>query len=479
MNPPNPRAPAETVFSDVEVEGRRVDLFVRGGSIAEMGGAGTLEAATRIDGQGGALVPGLCDHHIHLAALGAAMQSVDLGPPGVTTPEAFDERLADAHHRRAPGAWIRGVGYDESAGPLERTRLDALAPGRAVRVQDRTGALWVLSGRALEAVGLGPGARSGPSGVERDPAGRPTGRLVGLDAWLRDRVGPEPPDLDAVARRLNAYGVTEVSDLTPTEAPGDLELLADALRRGLSLRITATGGPGLDPGPAAPLGRGPVKLMLHDHALPSPDDLASGFAAARRQGRPVALHCVTRAALALALAVWRGDARAGDRLEHGSVVPPEMAVELAQLGITVVTQPNFVAERGDRYLERVEPDDLPWLYPCRSLRARGIPVAIGTDAPFGHPDPWRALSAAVTRRTAAGRLLGEREAVSAAEALGMLLSAPSDPGGPPRRLRPGRPADLCLLDVPLAHVLERPSAARVRLTVLGGRVVFDRDGPAS
>jgi predicted amidohydrolase YtcJ len=475
---PGESGPSTVVFGDVEVEGRRVDLAVRGGIVAEIGAVGTVRALRRIEGHGGALIPGLCDHHIHLAALAAAMRSVDLGPPGVTTGDAFDRRLAQAHRERPFGQWIRGVGYDESAGPLDRRRLDALAPGRAIRVQDRTGLLWVLSGTALDAVGLGANGSSGPAGVERDRHGQPTGRLFDLDPWLRDRVPSQAPDLNAVAGRLNAFGVTQVTDMTPTERPDDVELLAAALRRGLPLRVAATGGPGLDPPPAPPLGRGPVKLMLHDHALPSPDELAAGFASARRQGRAVALHCVTRTSLALALAVWRHDARAGDRVEHGSVVPPEMAVQLAELGVAVVTQPNFVAERGDRYLERVEPEDLEWLYPCRSLRALGIPVGIGTDAPYGDPDPWRAVAAAVERRTATGRLLGPAEAVPAPEALAMLLSAPGDPGGPPRRLAPGRPADLCLLDAPLIRGLDPPSAARVRLTVLAGQVVFDRDAPA-
>ena len=82
-------------------------------------------------------------------------------------------------------------------GRLDRRRLDALAPGRAVRVQHRSGALWVLSTAALEQVGLLDGDRSAEDlegageGIERDDAGRPTGRLFRLDAWLRERLPSE------------------------------------------------------------------------------------------------------------------------------------------------------------------------------------------------------------------------------------------------------------------------------------------------
>src|SRR5881628_2579258 len=73
--------------------------------------------------------------------------------------------------------------------------------------------------------------------------------------------------------------------------------------------------------------------------------------AARRIRGTIAIHCVTRVALALAIAALdTAGSRPGDRIEHGAVVPPDMAARLADLGLTVVTQPNFIRERGDDYL---------------------------------------------------------------------------------------------------------------------------------
>ena len=116
-------------------------------------------------------------------------------------------------------------------------------------------------------------------------------------------------------------------------------------------------------------------------------------------------------------------------------------------GLTVVTQPSFVFERGDEYQRDVEPADRPWLYRCRRLEAAGIAVGGSTDAPYGSLDPWRAMAAAVERRTRSGAPIGPDEAVSPARALALFLGRPDRPGGPPAQVEVGATADLCLLDV--------------------------------
>jgi predicted amidohydrolase YtcJ len=137
----------------------------------------------------------------------------------------------------------------------------------------------------------------------------------------------------------------------------------------------------------------------------------------------------------------------------------------------VVTNPGFVHERGDRYLVEVDADDLPHMYPCRSLIEAGIPVGGSTDAPFGHPDPWRDVAAAIERRTAGGEPLGVREAVSPERALALFLTRPEAPGGAPRRVAVGAPADLVVLDGPRSQVLEDPSSEHVVATIIAGTVV--------
>src|ERR1700704_4397246 len=62
---------------------------------------------------------------------------------------------------------------------------------------------------------------------------------------------------------------------------------------------------------------------------------------------------------------------AGDRLEHASVLPVGLEHRLRDLRVAVVTQPNFIAERGDAYARDVDPEDLEALYRCGTLLAEG------------------------------------------------------------------------------------------------------------
>jgi predicted amidohydrolase YtcJ len=219
--------------------------------------------------------------------------------------------------------------------------------------------------------------------------------------------------------------------------------------------------------------RGPVKVILDDDTLPPLEELAGTVDAAHAEGRAIAMHCVTRAQLVLALvALHDAGAAPGDRLEHAAVVPDELVDQLR--AVTVVTQPGFIAERGDAYLSDVDTDDLPFLYRCRSLLNAGVRVAAGTDAPFGAADPWASIKAAVDRRTSSGAVLGPEERLTPADALKLFLGKAEAPSVV-KRIEPGALGDLCVLRCPLDAALADPSAEAVRATVIAGAVIHDAD----
>ncbi len=443
---------------DADVAGIRSDVRIEGDRIAGVGPTSSRRDGTVVRAEGAALLPGLHDHHLHLLAMAARDRSVDVASE--PDAEAFDHRLRDAHRSLPAGSWLRVVGYDEAHGPLHPERLDALAPDRAVRVQHRTGSAWMLSSAGAAVAGVA----AGWCHREDERLGR---------IWT----GDGPPDLAAVGRRLAAYGVPGVPAATPSTDAASVELLAAARTEGaVHQRVMVTGGPGImGLTPPGPLERGPVKIIVEDHDLPDPDQLAAWFRSAHRVGRPVAVHCVTRVAMVLALVAWEQvGSVAGDRIEHASVVPLELIDPLAALGVQVVTQPGFVHAHGDRYLRTVDAEDLPQLYRCASLLDAGIGVGGSTDAPFGPEDPWLAIRTATTRRTRHGQVLGATEAVSARTALDGFLSSPLAPGGPARSIHEGGPADLCLLDAPVDQVLAAPGSERVVATWIGGRLVHSR-----
>ncbi|MFO0689904.1 MAG: amidohydrolase family protein [Myxococcota bacterium] len=465
------------LIRDAEVAGRRVDLRCSEGRIEALaGGIAPRAGEPVLEAGGGALLPGLHDHHLHLFALAAALRSIDCGPPKVRNAEALARALREAP---SEAGWRRGTGYFESvAGPLDRDRLDRLAPGGPVRIQHRSGVAWFLNSAALTALGLdGPpdaaaDARPGDgfTGVERDAAGRATGRIFRADAWLRERLGaPTPPDLRTVGLRLARVGVTGVTDATPTNDLAQVALLRAAQRSGaLPQRLRVMGDASLAAlASEERLVTDARKLLLDEPALPDFDALVAEIEAAHRTGRGCAFHCVTRVELHFALAALEaaGASRA-DRVEHASVAPPEAIEKAKRLGVRVVTQPNFAFERGDDYLEQVDPRDQAHLYRVKSWLDAGVPLLAGTDAPYGEPDPWQAMRAATSRRTRSGRPLSPEEAIPPEAALALFSSG--------ARIAVGEPADLCLLDRPWHAARQALDAERVAATVCAGSVVFEK-----
>jgi predicted amidohydrolase YtcJ len=423
------------------LDGRPADIRV-GARIDEVGhnlsarqGEGVLDAG------GGAVLPGLHDHHMHVRSAASALDSFSVGPPGVSTKDQLAQILSNA--TPGPDGWIRAVGYHESvAGDLDRAALDAVVPNVPVRIQHRSGALWILNSAALGRVGL---------------AEHPDGRLRSADRGWSDALQRRESDLAELSRRITATGVTGVTDATPDLDADEMVSLIVAHRRGEfrpRLRFLAPG-----------------KKILQDDRLDL-DALTDWITGQHSAGRPVAVHCVTAAQLVVTIAALRvAGSHPLDRIEHASVVPDDNLADLADLGLTVVTQPNFVAERGDHYLADIPAAEHGQLWRVASLLKAAVPVALSTDMPFGYGDPWTAMRAAVHRTTLSGAVLNPDECVSARTALTMFLGR-SDQPGQTRSVAPGQPGDLCVLTELPETALAELDAGMVAATVIGGELVY-------
>ena len=444
------------------------DVRIAAGEIAEIGTLAPRNGERVIDARGGALLPGLHDHHLHLSALAVAHASVRCGPPEVVDEAA----LAVALSRQGSG-WLRGIGYHESvAGMLDAAALDRLGPDRPARIQHRSGRMWFLNSPALS---LLLERASPPPGLERRD-GRWTGRLFDEDRWLRETLGSKPPGFAEVSETFARMGITGLTDLSPANDPAIAAHFA-AEQQGGALRQRCVLGGTLslvDAAFDARLKLGPAKLHLHESAMPDLDETVAFLAAGHAQGRVAAIHCVTETELVFALAALEAaGTMKGDRIEHASVAPDHLVAEMARLGLRVVSQPHFIAERGDQYLRAVDEDARPFLYRLAGLRRAGIVLAGGSDAPFGSCDPWAAMRAAVSRKTDGGETIGVNEALSPEEALALYLADPLELARE-RRIEPGAAADLCLLDRPWVEARLRLEAGDVRMTVIGGSIVHDR-----
>lgn len=462
------------VLVDVELEGRPAQqVEVVDGVVAYAGPPRRVPpGAAAVDGRGGALLPGLHDHHLHLAATAAQGRSVPCHPPAVAGPADLGRVLRRAAAAVPPGAWVRGTGYDDGpAGPLDAGELDRLLgdlADRPVRIRHRSGHRWILNGAAVAAVR--DAAALGRFDTASLGAGTDLARglVHGGDRALRAAwPGDPPPSLGPVGAALARAGCTGLTDASADAGPDDLALVARAQAAGeLPQRALLLGRDVPEPVPGGRARRGPAKMVLEEAGLPSFGELVGEIRAAGRRG--VAVHCVGAASLVLATAALGAAGGGPHRLEHASVAPPETVRLVATVPAAVVTQPAFVAAHGDRYRRTVDPDDRPWLYRLAAWTAAGVPLAGSSDAPYGPLDPWAAMRAAVDRRTAGGAVLGPEERLTPEGALALYLGPLGAPGGPPRRVVPGVPADLCLLSAGWRVARHELDASLVRATFCDG-----------
>ena len=455
----------ELLFTDVEVEGHATDVRVVDGVVDEIGhGLRPLGLDTEVvAGGGGALIPGLPDHHVHLLEMAAAADSIDLA---VDTPHWVDRLRATSARN---GAWIRLIGHHESRdGVLDRDGLDRLRADVPVKVQHRGGGLWILNSAALDLIPDHPGSEA-DHGVERDASGRRTGRLWRRDDLVRAASSGSLPSLRDQQAFLRSVGVTGVTDASPDLDHRAIRHLLQELDNGPHhLRLTLMAAAAGADSPGAHVG--PVKIALHDHDLPTPEGIAERIQLARGLGRAAAVHCVTRASLVLTLAAFEAMGTVdGDRIEHATVAPPELRSWLSRLGLRVVAQPSLLLLRGDDYLAEVEAHDLPDLIPYAALLAADVRVAPSSDAPYGSPDPWMAMAAARDRLSRSGVRVGTDAGLDPRRILDGYLSASHDPGGRARKVLVGAPADVCLLHVGLEQALAECSVANVRATYVDGQ----------
>jgi predicted amidohydrolase YtcJ len=189
-------------------------------------------------------------------------------------------------------------------------------------------------------------------------------------------------------------------------------------------------------------------------------------------GWQLAVHAIGDAAVDLAIeafakahsAVPRPDAR--HRIEHGGAIRPDQLPRLGELGLTVVTQPSFLYDFGDRYADLLGPERTAWLYRGRSLLEHGVRLVGSTDRPLPG-SPLRAIQTMVQRHTSSGRVLAPADVITAQEALaaftvhGAWIARREDRLG---RLAVGYLADLCVL---AANPLTVDPATIADIAVLG------------
>ncbi len=453
--------------------------------------------------QGGTIVPGLIDSHLHFLEAAAVTTGVSVWRCRTISELLAALRLAAG--RTPPGNWLRAFGCDEALlyekrGPT-RAELDRIVSKNPLRLRHSTlHASW-LNSRALAALGLERADFREPDGavVARDATGRATGFVIGMEEWITRRLPlVTAAEVEARARMLSrelaAAGVTACTDATVRNDTAQIELFAklvagQAICQRMSVMV---GAPHLDSAPRAfvsarraGLGLAGVKFLpypgcdVHALAYDVRDVLANGLDCAFHATDLEELDAALTAS-ELALSDLGADARnrGALRIEHGGLIPPNYIERIRALGAWVVTNPGFIYYRGAKYM--AEPGLLPHLYRAKSLRDAGIALAAGTDAPVTPPKPLVAIAAAASRLTLEGYEIELGEKLDIREAFLLFTSSAArlarlHAGA----IEPGRLADLAVLPKdPLAVSPADLMNMTAEMTLIGGRVVYERGRPA-
>jgi len=497
------------------------DTILAVGSSAEIRKIG---AARVVDAQGGMVTPGFIDSHVHFVDGGFRLSSVQLRD--ARTPDEFIRRIREFAANVPAGTWITGGDWDHElwGGSLpERSWIDSVTPNHPVWVNRLDGHMALANGAALRAAGVTSATRDVDGGaIVRGPGREPTGILKDNAQSLVDRVMPAPPAilqdraLDTAMTYVAAQGVTSVhnmgswSDLAIFErgrAAGRLktriyavvplstwEQLRDTVQaRGTGdawLRIGGLKGfvdgslgshtaAMLEPFTDAPNDRG---LFVN-----TPEDLYRWTSGADKAGLHVMIHAIGDRAIRMLLDTYErvaGENGARDRrfrMEHAQHIAPADVARFGTLGVIASMQPYHAIDDG-RWADRViGAERAKGTYAFRSLLDSKATLAFGSDWFVAPPTPLEGIYAAVTRRTIDDRNPGgwvPEQKITVEEALRAYTVgaafASFDEGRKGTLVR-GKFADLVLIDRDLTTIApESIRDARITMTVVGGRIVFER-----
>ena len=507
-------------------------IAIRGGVITAVGDRSDARdwrgPGTEVIDLGPATITaGLVDGHFH-PVMGIGMtRGADL--TRVRTLDDLVVALKRAGETVARGDWVEGWGLDPNVfgdAPVTHAPIvEALGPDvlGAIQIFDAHSA--IASPRALELAGIdGPRDFASEASVVCDPAGRPTGHLLEMEATaLLDEVMPadEPAErrdrLRALLRSMAASGLTGANAM---DFEDDSAALFDALEDEGELPIRWRCAPFVNPGvdedglaAVVELQRAGGRRWRVDGAkfmidgvidvgtawLDEPDSHGectsslwpdpSAYRAAVRllasHSVPIVTHAIGDAGIRYVLDTYSSVPRVSAvpyRMEHLETMPSDLVARFAALDVTASMQPNHCshftrADGQDNWSKRLGATRAGRAYRIRDVRDGGGRIALGSDWPIAPYDPRGIIASARLRRPAGSpdvEPIVPSQALTARMALDGYTSAAAAAAGladRAGRIAPGFQADLSAFTLdPLTAGPDEFAESPVPLTVVDGTV---------
>ena len=477
-----------------------------------------------IQANGGMLVPGFIDAHVHFTSGGAGLASVQLRD--AATREEFVQRIAEYAASLEPGEWIIEGTWDHQnwGGELPtREWIDDVTPNNPVWISRLDGHMGLANTLAMQLAAVDGDTQDMEGGtVVRGSDGELTGVFKDNAMELISKAIPAPSPaqldriVDAASNFVASKGVTSVHDMSYVGLP-EVEAYRRARDSGrLKTRIygviplaswrvlqeeLARNGPGdewvrigglkgfmdgslgshtaamLEVFTDSPEDKG---FMLQDPAVM--ETLVSDADAA---GLHLMVHAIGDSAIRTLLDIYQRVAAENGprdrrfRVEHAQHIHPDDVSRFASQGVIASMQPYHAIDDG-RWAEKViGPERSKTTYAFDSLIHSGARVVFGSDWSVAPPTPLEGIYAALTRRTLDGAnpdgWVPEQKITleEALKAYTVNAAYASYEEGIKGSLEVGKLADFVLLDKDLSAILPGDIASvQVLETVVGGQLVF-------
>ena len=432
-----------TVFRNGRtLRGEPIAFGVQDGRFAAVGPEIALPGA--IDLEGATVLPGFVDAHCHIMPTGFDLSRLHLGP--CESSQDVLDLVRSRVDEVPPGEWLLAVHYDqnkfEGLRHLHRDELDAVTGNTPTLLRHVNGHASVANSAALRAAGVDD-ATTDPKGgtYVRDASGRLTGVLLERAHEHVSDCAPAPSFEQRVqaamlaAGEMSKLGVTCATDMMTgySDLLGEMAAYSEAARRGAKVRfrLFLQWSPVFGPRSADAQERehiqanmDPLRCRVAGAKIFADGALSAGTAAihgtftsggngkliydpsrlnemvltAHEAGWRVSIHSIGDRSTDIVMDAFEqtGDCKP-HRLEHAMILSDEQIARIANSGVHVTMQPEFLLRLGHAYFRQLSPETATRLKRARSCLDAGIPLSFNSDRPIVAGNPWDGIKSAVRR----------------------------------------------------------------------------------
>lgn len=472
-----------------------------------------------IDAKGKTLMPGFNDSHIHIWKVGN-LKTFMLDVRGVGSMDEMLELISNYIAANPHLQWITARGFNEAAwkdGVLPtKNDLDKVSNIKPIYLIRTCAHIAVCNSKALELCSIKKNTTVPEGGVmQYGEDGNPNGIFAETALGLISNKIPSYTKDDlkimvgAVKEEMYSYGITAATD--PAVDPLLLEAYHEMNDAGeLGFRLNA------------------LPIILPDGAkdpYPIPEKYTSDFfnintvkffadgglsgktsalkrhykntgeqgilrldkkqytslaMSAMEKGLGIATHAIGDAAIEMVIDTYRQLRQLHPvlplRIEHLGLPEQKHLQAMKKNNIACSMQTIFLDELGKNFIKYLDKDYLQHCYPVKSVLQNGILMALSSDAPVvKNFNPFKGISAAVTRKNSEGQTIAPEEAISVSDALKAYTVSAAKISGLQNlgTLQEGKLADMILLDKnPLTVAQNELDKIQVLKTFVAGKEVW-------